>query len=73
VLPPLESFSRRHIGPSPQDVQEMLKVCGVEVSEQTTLTILELSTACYQSLTTENNILLLDYVNIGEFNIPTIK
>lgn len=50
----------------------MLKVCGVEVSEQTILTILQSSTACYQSLTTENNILLLDYVNIGEFNIPTI-
>ena len=31
VLPPLESFARRHIGPSRQDAQEMLKVCGVEV------------------------------------------
>ena len=33
VLPPLESFARRHIGPSQEDTQEMLKVCGVEVSE----------------------------------------
>ena len=34
VLPPLESFSRRHIGPSAEDAQEMLQVCGVEVSGQ---------------------------------------
>ena len=32
VLPPLESFARRHIGPSSEDTQEMLRVCGVEVS-----------------------------------------
>ena len=31
VLPPLESFAKRHIGPSRQDRQEMLSVCGVEV------------------------------------------
>ena len=31
VLPPLESFSRRHIGPSPEDTIEMLGACGVEV------------------------------------------
>ena len=31
VLPPLESFSRRHIGPSPEEVQEMLNACGEEV------------------------------------------
>lgn len=31
VLPPLESFSRRHIGPSDEEVAEMLKTCGVEV------------------------------------------
>ena len=31
VLPPLESFSRRHIGPSPEEVSEMLEVCGVKV------------------------------------------
>lgn len=31
VLPPLESFSRRHIGPSPEFIQEMLQACGVEV------------------------------------------
>ena len=32
VLPPHESFARRHIGPSSEDTQEMLRVCGVEVS-----------------------------------------
>lgn len=32
VLPPLESFSRRHIGPSPEYIKEMLDVCKVEVS-----------------------------------------
>ena len=31
VLPPLESFARRHIGPSSEDTREMLRVCGVEV------------------------------------------
>ena len=31
VLPPLESFARRHIGPSSEEVQEMLGTCGVEV------------------------------------------
>jgi hypothetical protein len=31
VLPPLESFARRHIGPSSEDTSEMLKTCGVEV------------------------------------------
>ena len=31
VLPPLESFARRHIGPSSEDAQEMLRTCGVEV------------------------------------------
>ena len=31
VLPPLESFAKRHIGPRPEDTKEMLKVCGVEV------------------------------------------
>lgn len=31
VLPPLESFARRHIGPSTEDTREMLRVCGVEV------------------------------------------
>ena len=35
VLPPLESFTRRHIGPSDNDVQEMLRACGVEVSYTT--------------------------------------
>lgn len=34
VLPPLESFARRHIGPSAEDAQEMLKTCGVEVRER---------------------------------------
>ena len=34
VLPPLESFARRHIGPSSEDAQEMLKTCGVEVRER---------------------------------------
>lgn len=34
VLPPLESFARRHIGPSAGEVQEMLKTCGVEVRER---------------------------------------
>lgn len=33
VLPPMESFARRHIGPSTRDIQEMLKTCGVEVRE----------------------------------------
>ena len=32
VLPPLESFARRHIGPSPEDTQKMLRTCGVEVN-----------------------------------------
>lgn len=32
VLPPLESFTRRHIGPSDSDIQDMLRTCGVEVS-----------------------------------------
>ena len=32
VLPPLESFSRRHIGPSESEVAEMLETCGVMVS-----------------------------------------
>lgn len=32
VLPPLESFSRRHIGPSPEDEKKMLETCGVNVS-----------------------------------------
>ena len=31
VLPPLESFARRHIGPSPEERQEMLRTCGVQV------------------------------------------
>ena len=31
VLPPLENFARRHIGPSSEDTQDMLRVCGVEV------------------------------------------
>lgn len=31
VLPPLESFARRHIGPSQEEVSEMLEVCGVKV------------------------------------------
>lgn len=31
VLPPLESFARRHIGPSENEVSEMLGVCGVKV------------------------------------------
>jgi glycine dehydrogenase len=34
VLPPLESFARRHIGPSSEDTQEMLRVCGVETMEE---------------------------------------
>ncbi len=32
VLPPLESFSRRHIGPSPESIKEMLDVCKVKVN-----------------------------------------
>lgn len=31
VLPPLESFSRRHIGPSEEEIADMLRTCGVEV------------------------------------------
>lgn len=31
ILPPLESFAKRHIGPSQSDVGEMLKVVGVQV------------------------------------------
>lgn len=31
VLPPLESFPGRHMGPSPEEIQSMLKVCGLEV------------------------------------------
>lgn len=31
ILPPLESFAKRHIGPSQADVSEMLKVIGVQV------------------------------------------
>ena len=31
VLPPMESFSRRHIGPSPEETGAMLEECGVEV------------------------------------------
>ena len=37
VLPPLESFSRRHIGPSEEEVAEMLRACGVEVGRHNTL------------------------------------
>ena len=32
VVPPLECFTKRHIGPSTQDTQEMLRACGVEVT-----------------------------------------
>ena len=32
VLPPLEAFSRRHIGPSDSEAKEMLEVCNVKVS-----------------------------------------
>ncbi len=32
VLPPLESFARRHIGPSDEEVSEMLEACGVKVA-----------------------------------------
>lgn len=32
VLPPLECFTKRHIGPSEQETEEMLKACGVEAS-----------------------------------------
>ena len=31
VLPPLESFSRRHIGPNESEVADMLETCGVNV------------------------------------------
>lgn len=31
ILPPLESFAKRHIGPSRDDVREMLNVIGVQV------------------------------------------
>jgi hypothetical protein len=31
VLPPLESFAKRHIGPSEEDVTVMLEACGVKV------------------------------------------
>lgn len=34
VLPPLESFARRHIGPSEEEVAEMLEVCGVKTMEE---------------------------------------
>ncbi len=37
VLPPLESFSKRHIGPSQEEADEMLKFCGVEVRTEATL------------------------------------
>ena len=29
----MESFAKRHIGPSETDRQEMLRVCGVQVSD----------------------------------------
>ena len=32
VLPPLEPFSRRHIGPSDCEVKEMLEMCNVKVN-----------------------------------------
>ena len=32
VLPPLESFAKRHIGPSEKDTMAMLQTCGVQVS-----------------------------------------
>ena len=32
VLPALDSFAKRHVGPSAKDRQEMLRVCGVQVS-----------------------------------------
>ena len=32
ILPPLESFAKRHIGPSETDVKDMLKVIGVQVN-----------------------------------------
>ena len=32
VLPPLESFAKRHIGPSQSETDEMLAACGVKVS-----------------------------------------
>ena len=37
VLPPLEPFSRRHIGPSDAEVKEMLEGCGVKVSQGITM------------------------------------
>jgi len=40
VLPPHESFSRRHIGVSPEDIKHMLEVCGVKVSEVQNFNIL---------------------------------
>ena len=33
ILPPLESFDKRHIGPSHEDINHMLKVVGVKVLE----------------------------------------
>ena len=33
VLPPLESFAKRHVGPSQEDINHMLKVVGVKVSK----------------------------------------
>ena len=31
ILPPLESFAKRHIGPSQEDISHMLRVVGVQV------------------------------------------
>ena len=33
ILPPLESFDKRHIGPSQEDINHMLKVIGVKVRD----------------------------------------
>ncbi|XP_064386896.1 glycine dehydrogenase (decarboxylating), mitochondrial-like [Halichondria panicea] len=34
VLPPLECFTKRHIGPSEQETGEMLRACGVESMDE---------------------------------------
>lgn len=42
VLPPLECFTNRHIGPSEQETEEMLRACGVQVRNSSTYVALSM-------------------------------
>ena len=58
VLPPLESFARRHIGPSPEDTQEMLRTCGVEVNLRMCVCVLTLELAVSPTLSSSHSLSL---------------